>query len=60
MTKLAIIAGLVVLLLAAGYGMPPEIRRATNAKLAETETAAEDMIDTRKPGPRFSTASGLR
>lgn len=45
MTKLPIIAGLVVLLLAVGYATPPEIRRTTNAKLAEAETATEAMID---------------
>ena len=45
MTKLAIATGLLVLLLAVGYGTPPDIRHTINGKLATFEVATETEID---------------
>ena len=52
--KLAIIAGLVVLLLAVGYATPPEIRRATSVEMATFEAKTEAAIDS-IPSPSFDT-----
>ena len=40
-----LILGIVAALLAIGYAIPPEIRRATNDKLAEFEAEIEAKID---------------